>query len=650
MFISKLQPSLIAALLCCGIYTSIAQTAGKEQESKLIAVLKSAADYNAKADACRDLAHIGTAEAVPALAVLLADEKLGHMARYGLETIPSPAVDEALRDALGKLKGRQLVGVIGSVGVRRDGKAVSILVGLLKDPDNEVVQSSARALGMIADPAAAKGLTDALPTAVAANQFALCEGLFRCAEAFAAKGINDKAIVIYDLLRGLKQAPHQVLAGAWRGAIIARQKDGLPLLMEALRSTDPALMTAALGIAIEMKDAGVSKALAEELTKVPAARQIQLCNVLGKRGGNTALPALLALAKTGEPVARVAAIKAATEIGNAGAAATMIELLKDPVAVVAQATATGLAGLPGAEVDASVIKMLDSPDQATKLKMLEMLSQRRITTASTQLSKLMDDKNEAIKSAAVKCYAELANETDLTGLLDKIVNATDAATIATLEKALGSICGMAGQQQACVPQLIAALAKAGPTAKPSLLRILGVTASADALKAVRGAVDDANKDVHTAAIKVICEWKSGTAAPVLLDMARNSAAPVDKILCLRGYLGMAARNDIPAPERLAICRESAPMVQRTDEKLLLLAALANLANAESLNLIVSYLDDPAVQREAVATVMAIADKRAANQQVAITRAALNKVVQAAADNPAVVKRAQELLKKMENEK
>lgn len=94
------------ALLCGGIHSSYGQTPAKDQEAKLIAVLKSSAEAHAKADACQQLASIGTADAVPALAALLADEKLAHMARYGLETVPGPAVDVALRDALGKLTGR----------------------------------------------------------------------------------------------------------------------------------------------------------------------------------------------------------------------------------------------------------------------------------------------------------------------------------------------------------------------------------------------------------------------------------------------------------------------------------------------------------------------------------------------------------------
>ena len=44
--------------------------------------------------------------------ILLADDQLTDLARYALETIPDPSVDKALREALGKLDGRPLAGVI----------------------------------------------------------------------------------------------------------------------------------------------------------------------------------------------------------------------------------------------------------------------------------------------------------------------------------------------------------------------------------------------------------------------------------------------------------------------------------------------------------------------------------------------------------
>ena len=52
-----------------------------------------------------------------------ADEHLSAYARYGLEPIADPSADDALRAALAKLQGNQLIGVINSIGKRRDAKA-----------------------------------------------------------------------------------------------------------------------------------------------------------------------------------------------------------------------------------------------------------------------------------------------------------------------------------------------------------------------------------------------------------------------------------------------------------------------------------------------------------------------------------------------
>ena len=135
----------IALQLC----SQTVSAAANEEFDKLISVIKSDAPHKEKADACRRLAIVGTKDAVAPLAELLADEKLSHMARYALEPIPDLAVDKALRDALGKLKGGPLVGVIGSIGVRGDAAAVAALKEKLLDSDSQVSQAAAKALGSI---------------------------------------------------------------------------------------------------------------------------------------------------------------------------------------------------------------------------------------------------------------------------------------------------------------------------------------------------------------------------------------------------------------------------------------------------------------------------------------------------------------------
>ena len=103
--------------------------AADSKERQLLAVLESNAPRAEKAITCKHLAVHGTKDAVPALAALLPDEQLTSWARIALEAIPDPAAAAALRRALGELKGRVLVGVINSIGVRRDAEAVDGLGG-----------------------------------------------------------------------------------------------------------------------------------------------------------------------------------------------------------------------------------------------------------------------------------------------------------------------------------------------------------------------------------------------------------------------------------------------------------------------------------------------------------------------------------------
>ena len=61
--------------------------------------------------------------------------------------IPGEEADQALRDAAESLKGQLLVGMLNSIGVRADSKAVDLLTKKLKDGDAEVASAAAVAPG-----------------------------------------------------------------------------------------------------------------------------------------------------------------------------------------------------------------------------------------------------------------------------------------------------------------------------------------------------------------------------------------------------------------------------------------------------------------------------------------------------------------------
>ena len=139
--------------------------ARKELEMRLAAVLKTDASRDAKDFVCRKLMVIGTAESVPALADLLGDKDLSHMARYALERMPAPEAAQALRDALPKVSGATKIGVIGSLGARRDAASVPALAALLGDADTDDRLCGRLALGAIGTAGAAKALGNVAKTA-----------------------------------------------------------------------------------------------------------------------------------------------------------------------------------------------------------------------------------------------------------------------------------------------------------------------------------------------------------------------------------------------------------------------------------------------------------------------------------------------------
>lgn len=118
--------------------------------AKLVALLRDpGASAYAKAKACQRLAVTGDKTAVPALAALLGDAQLGAYARFGLEPNPDVSADDALRAALGKLQGASLVGVINSIGRRKDTKAIGELAKLRMSSEGEVARAADAALAQI---------------------------------------------------------------------------------------------------------------------------------------------------------------------------------------------------------------------------------------------------------------------------------------------------------------------------------------------------------------------------------------------------------------------------------------------------------------------------------------------------------------------
>jgi len=169
--------------------------ARKELESKLAAALDTDIPRAAKDSICRFLKTIGTAHSVEALAKLLHDADLSHMARHALQTNNAPEAVKALVGAMEKAPKKIKIGIISSLGARGTGVPIAPLAKALADKDAEISTAGALALGAIGSKEAVKALAAAKATN--ANKIAICDAMFQCAENMLNHGKKSEAKAVY---------------------------------------------------------------------------------------------------------------------------------------------------------------------------------------------------------------------------------------------------------------------------------------------------------------------------------------------------------------------------------------------------------------------------------------------------------------------
>jgi HEAT repeat protein len=596
---------VFAALLAASAATlSAADNAALEQE--LLAVLRSDAPDADKAITCKKLAIHGSSECVADLAKLLSNPKLASWARIPLEAIPGSAADEALRKASESLSGELLVGVINSIGVRRDAGAVELLSKRLQDEDLEVASAAAVALGRIGTDAASKSLRGALAKSPDKLRNAVAEGYVLCAERRHAEGQSAEAVAIYDEIRQA-DVPKPRKVEATRGAILARGQQGLPLLLEQLRSEDRTFFRLGLGVAREFPGAEVDKALAAELSNVKPDRAALIVQAMADRTETVDPAAILAAAQTGPKEVRLSAIDALGRVGDSSCLTTLLDLAVGPDANLAQAAKTALSVLPGEKVNAQLAALLPNVEGDKFLLLIELVGQRRIQ-AVPALVKALENPEKAIRSAALRALGETVDLQGLNLLITHSIAPKRAEDAPVAQQALRAASVRMPDREAAAAALSAAMSQAPAATKITLLEILGEMEGATALKTIAAAAKSNDPQLQDAGSRLAGKWSSVEAAPVLLDLAKTAPTAQYRIRALKGYISLARRFPMPDEERAEMCRNALALARQPAEQNLVLDVLKLHASTEGMKLAIAAMKTPGLQEDATHAVLVIAHK------------------------------------------
>ncbi|MCX5672698.1 MAG: HEAT repeat domain-containing protein, partial [Planctomycetota bacterium] len=616
------------------IADAVRDSAGKAGErtaltAKLSGALR-AADTTAdsKRFILRQLSIIATAKEVPALAPLLTDKDLSDMARYAMERIPNPSADAAMRAALPKATPKQKIGLINSLGQRKDATSGPALIPLLKDADAGVAAAAAAALGKIATPEACTAIAAARVAAPPAVKAVLDDSYLLCADELLKQKKNDAAAAIYQGLFKVSE-PKQIRMAALRGIVAAGGEKTLPLLTELLTGTDRDMQTAVLRFCRETAGPATAKALVALLPKLPPATQALMLDDLATRGDASLLPSVMAAAQTQDEVVKAAAVRAIGKIGDASTLATLIPLAAG-AGPLADEARRSLDRLPGADVNAALVAQADKGDAKARAQVIHALGARRVTTAVPVILKAAEDADATVRLSAIQSLDLVVDEKSAPALVGLVAKAKADDERQAAEKALGSLCTRAADKGACVDAILAGLTGADTPAKCALIRALARAGGAKALTAVCGLVRDPTAEIQDAAVRAMADWPDAGAAADLLAIAKGEAKQTHQVLALRGYIRLAGLADVQPADKLKMYQEAMAAAKRPDEKTAVLGGLGELKTPDALKMIEPCLSDAAVQGSAAAAAVKIAKTLGANGKET-TIAVMQKVVEVAKD-------------------
>lgn len=596
----RLLTAMCVVIMLAGMYgaPAFSQEFNESDEAVLIETLTSDAGWEAKHFACRALRKVGTPASVPALAALLPDEKLSHMARFALEPMPCACVDTAFREALATTQGMPKVGVITSIGARRDAKAAPLLNHLLGDGDLNIARAAAGALGRIATPEAVEALLAFRASACAGMRPALAEALLAAANQLAADGKGDAAAAVYNemLVPGW---PKRVRMGAFAGLMAAQPQEAPTRLIIAL---DGCPMFRAMAAQIVAETSEGTDAYCAALPKLSPAGQAALLRGLADRADPVARPVVAEAAASEDPQVKLAAVKALGVVGdNANDVALLTPLLQAENPDLAAAAEASLTAMSGHAVDAAIADTIAGSGPAIRAQLLTLLASRRAEQAMAKAVESRNDADLAVRVAGLDAMALLGGKPEAPVLVQAIAKAEGAEEKAAAEKALDAVCSRKGEE--VLPCVLEGMNGASPEAQAVLLGALVRVGGAKALDAVSKAVQSPEAAVSEEAVRLLSEWPSADVAPYLKELAQGDDLK-RHVLAVRGLVRLA--REAEGGERAKMLREIAPLVRRPDEKRLVVAAWGTLKHKVALDALTPYLDDADVKNEAALAIIPVA--------------------------------------------
>jgi len=572
-------------------------------EKRFIAILQTNATVCSKKYACDKLSSIGSVDAVAVLKGLLDNSDFSHSARIALERLADPVADKALLDALPQVKGKLKIGLINSLGSRKNAKAVDDLRELLNDPDKEIVHAAVCALGKIDTPQATQALLNYVGQKPP-NDADVVTAQLLALENLTKAGKYKQAREICETLYG-QNNPEWIRLAGFKGLVETQPEKARTLLLQALADDDTKYQGFAAQFITEMP---LKKDLAfffDAFDKLPPSGQVALIDISLSVGEKNNVSTIRNLSKSDQETVRIAACQALGRVGGPSDVLFLAEVAAAHKGAESIAAYQSLVDLTGQDINPTMLKLLDQADAPVRVVLIETLALRSADEALDIIAGYINDPDKRIRTAAIKAIGGVGNENHISALVVLMEQNDEVTERTAIKEALKSICGRIGEK--CSRNILSAYNRADKSLRLELLELFALVGSSETLDVLRSELTNPDETIRNAGIQVLVNWPHAEAMKDLESIVANTKNQTHYVLAFRGFIRLVRLLDEPTGQKVSHLTKASSLSRRPEETRLILAALGGISGSiEALKVAEEFLNQKDVIREAVAALLEIA--------------------------------------------
>ncbi len=612
-------------------------------EARLVEFLQSDATLDSKQKICRRLSIIGTEQSAEVLGDMLTKPATSDMARYALERIPGEKIDKVLRAALENTAGKVRVGIINTIGERRDEKAVDELAKEAKSQDPMVSTAAMVALGKIGGERAARILDDVKSHVRPKEHRVWADAYLMCADSLLPGGKKDEAGDIYQQLYS-EDEPLPIRIAALRGLMHVEGSDeAVKLISEVLKDDSRQMRSAAISLSKDIRGKAMTNSLAGVFGELSADKKVQLLAALGRRGDKAALSTVKQATNSKEERVRIAAIEALSMLGDGSTVELLANLAASKSGDEQEAAREALYRLRGYDVNQKILSSIKSSSDDVKIELIRSVGKRNMTEGADELLATAKSSGATVQRESLRVLREVGGKAQIEKLAQMLVDADDERQLKAVEGTLVAISLKSDATEAGTQAIRSRLDSVEDTAvKCSMLRVLGKLGEDDAIGVIKNALDSDDAEIKDTAIRVLAEWPNATPAETVIKLAKDAPKQTQRLLALRGYIRMIglAAQEKSRDEVTKMYKAALDVAERPAEQKQVLAVMSKHPTVGALELVEPYLDDDEIKQEAKITYMAVATA-VKSEHPDEAKAAYRKIQGVKETGPIVVKRGGE---------